>query len=105
MGMEHLCKILVKLVLLPSLVTVSNESGCKTTALITDMNQPISKYRKFIEVLAAIDILNGSSDYRLLEVTNCLGSLYFVLQISAKIRAQLLISSVLSSGKAAKFYK
>ena len=29
-----------------SLVTVSNESGCKTTALVTDMNQPfISKYR------------------------------------------------------------
>lgn len=89
-----------------SLVTVSNESGCKTTALITDMNQPLSQsIGNSLEVLAAIDILNGSSkDYRLLEVTNSLGvSILCSSNICKnKKEAQLLISSVLSSGKAAE---
>ena len=89
-----------------SLVTVSNESGCKTTALVTDMNQPLSQsIGNSLEVLAAIDILNGSSkDYRLLEVTNSLGvSILCSSNICKnKKEAQLLISSVLSSGKAAE---
>ena len=89
-----------------SLVTVSNESGCKTTALVTDMNQPLSQsIGNSLEVLAAIDILNGSSkDYRLLEVTNSLGvSILCSSNICKNNKeAQLLISSVLSSGKAAE---
>ena len=89
-----------------SLVTVSNESGCKTTALVTDMNQPLSQsIGNSLEVLAAIDILNGSSkDYRLLEVTNSLGvSILCSSNICKnKNEAQSLISSVLSSGKAAE---
>ena len=89
-----------------SLVTVSNESGCKTTALVTDMNQPLSQsIGNSLEVLAAIDILKGSSkDYRLLEVTNSLGiSVLCSSNICKnKMEAQLLISSVLSSGKAAE---
>ena len=89
-----------------SLVTVSNESGCKTTALVTDMNQPLSQsIGNSLEVLAAIDILKGSSkDYRLLEVTNSLGvSILCSSNICKnKKEAQLLISSVLSSGKAAE---
>ena len=89
-----------------SLVTVSNESGCKTTALVTDMNQPLSQsIGNSLEVLAAIDILNGSSkDYRLLEVTNSLGvSILCSSNICKnKKEARSLISSVLSSGKAAE---
>ena len=89
-----------------SLVAVSNESGCKTTALVTDMNQPLSQsIGNSLEVLAAIDILKGSSkDYRLLEVTNSLGvSILCSSNICKnKKEAQLLISSVLSSGKAAE---
>ena len=89
-----------------SLVTVSNESGCKTTALVTDMNQPLSQsIGNSLEVLAAIDILNGSSkDYRLLEVTNSLGvSILCSSNICKnKKEAQSLISSVFSSGKAAE---
>ena len=89
-----------------SLVTVANEGGCKTTALVTDMNQPLSQsIGNSLEVLAAIDILNGSSkDYRLLEVTNSLGvSILCSSNICKnKKEAQLLISSVLSSGKAAE---
>ena len=89
-----------------SLVNVSNESGCKTTALVTDMNQPLSQsIGNSLEVLAAIDILKGSSkDYRLLEVTNSLGvSILCSSNICKnKKEAQLLISSVLSSGKAAE---
>ena len=87
-----------------SLVTVSNESGCKTTALVTDMNQPLSQsIGNSLEVLAAIDILKGSSkDYRLLEVSNSLGvSILCSSNICKnKKEAQSLISSVLSSGKA-----
>ena len=89
-----------------SLVTVSNESGCKTTALVTDMNQPLSQsIGNSLEVLAAIDILKGSSkDYRLLEVTNSLGvSILCSSNICKnKKEAQSLISSVLSSGIAAE---
>ena len=89
-----------------SLVTVSNESGCKTTALVTDMNQPLSQsIGNSLEVLAAIEILKGSSkDDRLLEVTNSLGvSILCSSNICKnKKEAQLLISSVLSSGKAAE---
>ena len=89
-----------------SLVTVSNESGCKTTALVTDMNQPLSQsIGNSLEVLAAIEILKGSSkDQRLLEVTNSLGvSILCSSNICKnKKEAQLLISSVLSSGKAAE---
>ena len=89
-----------------SLVTVSNESGCKTTALVTDMNQPLSQsIGNSLEVLAAIDILKGSSkDYRLLEVTNSLGvSILCSSNICKnKNEAQSLISSVLSSGVAAE---
>ena len=89
-----------------SLVTVANESGCKTTALVTDMNQPLSQsIGNSLEVLAAIEILKGSSkDYRLLEVTNSLGvSILCSSNICKnKKEAQLLISSVLSSGKAAE---
>ena len=89
-----------------SLVTVSNESGCKTTALVTDMNQPLSQsIGNSLEVLAAIDILKGSSkDYRLLEVSNSLGvSILCSSNICKnKKEAQSLISSVLSSGKAAE---
>ena len=89
-----------------SLVTVSNESGCKTTALVTDMNQPLSQsIGNSLEVLAAIDILKGrSKDYRLLEVTNSLGvSILCSSNICKnKKEAQSLISSVFSSGKAAE---
>ncbi len=89
-----------------SLVTVSNESSCKTTALVTDMNQPLSQsIGNSLEVLAAIDILKGSSkDYRLLEVSNSLGvSILCSSNICKnKKEAQSLISSVLSSGKAAE---
>ncbi len=89
-----------------SLVNVSNESGCKTTALVTDMNQPLSQsIGNSLEVLAAIDILKGSSkDYRLLEVTNSLGvSILCSSNICKnKKEAQSLISSVLSSGVAAE---
>jgi len=89
-----------------SLVTVANEGGCKTTALVTDMNQPLSQsIGNSLEVLAAIDILKGSSkDYRLLEVTKSLGvSVLCSSNICKnKMEAQSLISSVLSSGKAAE---
>ena len=89
-----------------SLVTVSNKSDCKTTALVTDMNQPLSQsIGNSLEVLSAVEVLKGvSDDYRLLEVSKALG---VSLLCSSKIcqnknDAEILISSVLSSGEAAE---
>ncbi len=89
-----------------SLVKVSNGSGCKTSAIVTDMNQPLSKsVGNSIEILAAIQILKGVElDKRLLEVTYALGeSILCSSGLSAnKVEAKSLIGRSLSSGKAAE---
>ena len=43
-----------------SLVTVSNKSGCKASAIVTDMNQPLSNsVGNALEIQAVINILRG----------------------------------------------
>jgi thymidine phosphorylase len=58
-----------------SIVAVANGAGLKTTALITDMNQPLAPAAgNAVEVLNAIDNLRGKrKDQRLLDVTIALG--------------------------------
>ncbi|MHA3914519.1 thymidine phosphorylase [Halovulum sp. GXIMD14793] len=58
-----------------SLVDVANGAGCKTTALITDMNQPLaSAAGNALEVANAIQFLKGEEiDNRLWDVTVALG--------------------------------
>ena len=60
-----------------SLVSVANESGCSTTALITDMSEPLcSSVANSLEMSAAIDFLMGREiDNRLWEVSCSLGGL------------------------------
>jgi thymidine phosphorylase len=57
-----------------SLVGVANGAGMKTSALITDMNQPLaSAAGNAVEVMNAVAFLKGSPDRRLYEVTVALG--------------------------------
>ena len=57
-----------------SLVAVANGAGMKTSALITDMNQPLaSAAGNAVEVMNAVDFLKGNPDRRLFEVTVALG--------------------------------
>ncbi len=57
-----------------SLVTVANGAGLKTSALITDMNQPLaSAAGNAVEVMNAVAFLTGNPDHRLFDVTVALG--------------------------------
>ncbi len=57
-----------------SLVAVANGAGMKTSALITDMNEPLaSAAGNAVEVMNAVDFLKGRPDRRLYEVTVALG--------------------------------
>ena len=58
-----------------SLVAVANGAGLKTTALITDMNQPLaSAAGNAVEVMNAVRFLRGTRDKRLEEVTLALAA-------------------------------
>lgn len=58
-----------------SLVQVGNGLGCHTTAILTDMNQPLcSNVGNSLEMQKAVDILKGNAkENRLLEVVSALG--------------------------------
>jgi thymidine phosphorylase len=81
-----------------SLVSVANGAGLKTTALITDMNEPLASCAgNAIEVQNAVDYLTGKHrDPRLHEVTLALGAELG----SSKEQLQ----ETLESGKAAEIF-
>jgi thymidine phosphorylase len=57
-----------------SLVNTGNRMGVRTTALLTDMNQPLGRMcGNAVEVLESIDVLKGGgpSDVRLLTIELC----------------------------------
>ena len=57
-----------------ALVETANSAGCPTTALITDMNQPLAPdLGNALEVAASLRVLTGQAGGRLLEVTVALG--------------------------------
>ena len=57
-----------------ALVETANAAGCPTTALITDMNQPLAPdLGNALEVAAALRVLTGQATGRLLDVTVALG--------------------------------
>ncbi|NNU81315.1 thymidine phosphorylase [Halovulum dunhuangense] len=59
-----------------ALVDVANGAGCRTTALITDMNEPLASVAgNALEVACAIEFLKGDEvDSRLWDVTVALGA-------------------------------
>lgn len=64
-----------------SLVKVANGAGCKTSAIMTDMNEPLaSAAGNAVEMRNAVDFLTGSHiDNRLWDVTTDLGAELLVL--------------------------
>ncbi len=57
-----------------ALVTTANAAGCKTTALITDMNQPLAPcLGNALEVAEAMQVLTGHKKGPLLEICAALG--------------------------------
>ncbi len=96
------------LALAESLVTVANGAGLKTSALITDMAEPLAPAAgNAVEVMNAVDILRGARhDRRLLEVTVALGAELLAtagLASDTDAGAEAL-QAALDSGKAAEAF-
>ncbi|MFN4205914.1 MAG: thymidine phosphorylase [Agrobacterium albertimagni] len=91
-----------------SLVRVANGAGVKTTALLTDMNEPLADCAgNTIEVLNAVDFLKGQkSGTRLEEVTLALGAEMLVNAGVESDQAAALARChrVLASGEAAEIF-
>ena len=91
-----------------ALVQVANGAGCRTVALITDMNQPLaSAAGNALEVANALDFLTGRAiDPRLWDVTCALGAEALVqaglAPDSAQGRAQ--VEAAFTSGRAAECF-
>jgi thymidine phosphorylase len=92
-----------------NLVSVANDAGLKTSALITDMDEPLATAAgNAIEVLNALRHLkNESRDQRLHEVTLALGSELLVLSAIATSReeARRKLDDALDSGSAAERFQ
>jgi len=91
-----------------SLVDVANGAGMKTSALITDMNEPLaSAAGNAVEVMNAVEFLTGVwRDPRLYEVTVALAAELLVLGGIAADAADgsALIEEAYSSGRAAEIF-
>ncbi len=91
-----------------SIVGVANGAGCKTTALLTDMNQVLaSSAGNAVEVREAVEFLTGRHrNPRLYAVTMALCS--EMLQVSGlaadDAEAQSKLNAVLDNGKAAEIF-
>ena len=91
-----------------SLVSVANGTGCRTSALLTDMNQSLAfSAGNALEVKSALAVLkNEPGEERLLEVTLALGSNLLVNAgiFSDEDTAKESLEESLSSGKAAEIF-
>lgn len=89
-----------------SLVSVANKSGCKTSAIVTDMNQPLSQsVGNSIEIQSVIKVLNGDKiDSRLLEITHILGESILCNSglFNSKVQARAQMEKALSTGRASE---
>src|SRR5690606_23431190 len=84
-----------------SLVAVANGAGLRTTALITDMNEPLaSAAGNALEVRNAVDFLTGAhQDRRLREVT-----LALAIELVAMAGLSADPAAALDSGRAAEIF-
>ena len=90
-----------------SLVEVANGAGLATTALITDMNEPLaSAAGNAVEVANAVKFLTGNRDPRLESVTLSLAAeMLMSAGVATSIReASSLSHNALESGKAAEVF-
>ena len=88
-----------------SLVDVANGAGCKTAALITDMNEPLATAAgNALEVRNAVEFLTGAHrDPRLLEVTLALSAAALELT-GFSGNARHAVHAALSTGKAIEHF-
>ena len=91
-----------------SIVAVANGAGCRTTALITNMDQVLaSSAGNAVEVCEAVEYLNGSyRNPRLHEVTMALCTEMLLLGglASSEMEARVKLQHVLDNGKAAEVF-
>jgi thymidine phosphorylase len=92
-----------------SLVKVANGAGLKTSALITDMDEPLASVAgNAVEIRNAVDYLTGAHrDPRLHEVTISLGAELLVLaKIATTAKtARIQLEKTLSTGEAAERFQ
>ena len=91
-----------------SLVSVANGAGLKTTALITDMDEPLaSAAGNAVEVQNAVDYLTGKQrDVRLHQVTLALGvELLVATKLATKANAEKMLQKTLDTGEAAERFQ
>ncbi len=90
-----------------SLVAVANGAGMKTSALITDMNEPLaSAAGNAVEVMNAVEFLKGNPDGRLYQVTVALGGELLASGGLATDDAEgrTMIEAAFTSGRAAEIF-
>ena len=90
-----------------SLVSVANGAGLKASALITDMNEPLaSAAGNAVEVMNAVEFLQGKQDRRLYEVSVALGGEVLALGGLAADDAEgrTMIEAAFASGRAAEIF-
>ncbi len=92
-----------------SLVRIANGAGLRTSALLTDMDEPLaSAAGNALEVLNAVEYLAAKHrDPRLSAVTLALGAELLVLSKHAKdiVAAQFMLNKTLDSGEAAERFQ
>lgn len=91
-----------------SLVKVANGLGCRTTAILTDMSEPLcSNVGNALEVQSVVDFLLGDNrEKRLSQVVNSLGGtiLYNVGVVSTLEEGEAKIQEVFRCGDAAEIF-
>ncbi|MGI3168614.1 thymidine phosphorylase [Pseudooceanicola sp. C21-150M6] len=88
-----------------ALVTTANEAGCRTSAVISDMSQPLAPaLGNALEVAASCAVLTGEAEGPLLELTAMLGGVVLAGAEMAKDvgRGHRMILDAIASGKAAE---
>lgn len=85
-----------------SLVTTAEAAGCPTTALVTDMDQPLARAAgNAVEVRAAIDCLRGEPS-ALRDLTLALAA--EALSLAGRADAMAEVTAALDSGRAAEIF-
>ncbi|MCL3880939.1 thymidine phosphorylase [Marivita sp. GX14005] len=84
-----------------ALVETAKAAGCRASALITDMSQPLaSSLGNALEVAEAMRVMCGQSEGRLAELTIALGTA--LLQSAGYEDAEMILRKAISSGAAAE---
>ncbi|MDE4175102.1 thymidine phosphorylase [Phaeobacter sp. PT47_59] len=91
-----------------SLVDTANAAGCATSALITDMNQPLApSLGNALEVAEVMRVLTGETSGPLAEITVALGAVLLVQAGLCKTEEEAAeqLSATLRDGRAAKRFE